>query len=56
MEIIFTKKNKNKVLAALEGTGKFQKLTTEEWHQFVQNYNYGLAPLLWLAEQPTCDR
>lgn len=58
MEIIFTKKNKNRVHAALEGTGKFQKLTTEEWHQFVQNYNYddGLAPLLWLAEQPTCDR
>lgn len=58
MEIIFTKKNKNNVCDAIEGKKSYKKLTTEEWHQFVQNYNYddGNEPFEWLVKQKTCDK
>lgn len=58
MSIIFTKKNKNNVHDAIERKKSYKKLTTEEWHQFVQNYNYddGNEPLNWLIKQKVCDR
>ncbi|WP_404477401.1 DUF4274 domain-containing protein [Sphingobacterium sp. ML3W] len=59
MEIIlFTKKNKNNVNDAIEGEKSYKKLTSEEWHQFVQNYNYdsGNEPFEWLIKQKICDK
>jgi len=58
MEIIFTKKNKNNVCDAIEGKKSFKKLTAEEWHQFVQNYNFddGNEPFEWLIKQKICDK
>ncbi len=58
MEIIFTKKNKNNVLNAIEGKKSYKKLTAEEWHQFVQNYNFDLdeSPFEWLIKEKICDK
>lgn len=58
MEITFTKKNKNNVNDAIEGTKSYKKLTSEEWHQFVLNYNYdnGNEPFEWLIKQKICDK
>jgi hypothetical protein len=59
MEIEFTKKNKHNVAAALAGEKPYRKLSSAEWHQFVQNYNYdnGLEPFFWLIEQAdVCDK
>jgi hypothetical protein len=58
MTINFTKRNKNNVNDAIEGKKSFKKLTTEEWHQFVQNYNYddGNEPFEWLIKQKICDK
>jgi len=58
MEIVFSKKNKNNVCDAIEGKKSFKKLSAEEWHQFVQNYNYddGNEPFEWLIKQKTCDK
>lgn len=58
MEITFTKKNKNNVNDAIEGKKSYKKLTSEEWHQFVQNYNYddGNEPFEWLIRQKICDK
>lgn len=58
MTIAFTKKNKNNVNDALEGRKSFKKLTTQEWHQFIQNYNYddGNEPFSWLIQQKICDK
>lgn len=57
-EIKFTKRNKNKVSDALDGKVSFRKLTAEEWHQYVQNYNYddGNTPFKWLIRQKICDK
>lgn len=58
MEITFTKKNKNNVNDAIEGKKSYKKLTSEEWHQFVLNYNYdnGNEPFEWLVKQKICDK
>lgn len=58
MEITFTKRNKNNVCDAIEGKKSYKKLTAEEWHQFVQNYNYddGNEPFEWLVKQKLCDK
>jgi len=58
MEIVFTKRNKNNVCDAIEGKKSYKKLSTEEWHQFVQNYNYddGNEPFEWLIKQKFCDK
>lgn len=58
MSIKFTKANKNNVYKAFEGEKSFKKLTTEEWHQFVLNYNFdaGLEPFEWLIKQKVCDK
>lgn len=57
MTISFSKKNKNNVNNALEGKKSYKKLTPEEWHQFVQNYNYddGVEPFEWLIKQQNFD-
>lgn len=58
MSITFTKTNKNNVDKAIKGEKSYKKLTSEEWHQFVQNYNFdsGLEPFEWLINQKVCDR
>lgn len=58
MGIPFTKANKNNVDKAIKGEKSFKKLTSEEWHQFVQNYNFdaGLEPFEWLIAQKVCDK
>ncbi|KIO77832.1 hypothetical protein TH53_06735 [Pedobacter lusitanus] len=58
MTITFTRRNKNKVSDAIDGKVSYKKLTAEEWHQFVQNYNYddGNAPFEWLIRQKICDK
>ena len=58
MTIAFTKQNKNRVYKALQRDLSFKKLTTEELHQFVQNYNFddGLEPFEWIVKQKHCDK
>jgi hypothetical protein len=58
MTITFSKKNKNNVNNAIEGKKSFKNLTSEEWHQFVQNYNFddGKEPFEWLIKQKNCDK
>lgn len=58
MNVTFTKANKNNVYKAIQGEKSFKKLTTEEWHQFVLNYNFdaGLEPFEWLIKQKVCDK
>lgn len=58
MAITFTKRNKNNVNDAIEGKKSYKKLTAEEWHQFVLNYNYddGNEPFEWLIQQKICDK
>ncbi|CAA9195569.1 DUF4274 domain-containing protein [Flavobacterium collinsii] len=58
MEESFSKKNKNRVLKAVNGELSYQKLTAAEWHQFVQNWNYddGIVPFEWIVKQKTLDK
>lgn len=58
MEESFSKKNKNRVLKAVNGEMSYQKLTVAEWHQFVQNWNYddGIEPFEWMIKQKTLDK
>ncbi|MFH6989345.1 DUF4274 domain-containing protein [Flavobacterium collinsii] len=58
MEELFSKKNKNRVLKAVNGEMSYQKLTAAEWHQFVQNWNYddGIEPFEWIVKQKTLDK
>ncbi len=58
MEITFNKRNKNNVNAALQGNKSIKKLTKEELHQFVLNYNFddSYEPLIWLVNQKICDK
>lgn len=58
MEEVFNKKNKNRVLKAVNGEMSYQKLTAAEWHQFVQNWNYddGIEPFEWIIKQKTLDK
>ena len=56
--IDFSKRNKNNVLDALDGKKSYKKLTSAEWHQYVQNYNYddGIEPFMWLIKQSSFDK
>lgn len=58
MAVTFTKKNKNNVYNAIEKKKSYKKLTTEEWHQFVQNYNYDddNEAFEWLIKEKICDK
>lgn len=58
MEELFNKKNKNRVLKAVNGEMSYQKLTTAELHQFVQHWNYddGLEPFNWIIKQKHLDK
>jgi hypothetical protein len=58
MSIPFTKQNKRKTLKAIAGGISYKCLSSSEWHQFVQNYNYdgGIKPFEWLVKQKTCDK
>lgn len=58
MEEIFSKKNKNRVLKAVNGEMSYQKLSAVELHQFVQNWNYddGIEPFKWIIKQKMLDK
>jgi hypothetical protein len=58
MMIDFAKANKNRVQKVLDKEWSFKKLNAEEWHQFVQNFNYddSLEPFFWLVKQKICDK
>lgn len=58
MEELFNKKNKNRVLKAVNGEMSYQKLTAAELHQFVQHWNYddGLEPFEWIIKQKHLDK
>ncbi|PAM95670.1 hypothetical protein B4N84_06110 [Flavobacterium sp. IR1] len=58
MEEIFTKKNKNRVLKAVNHEMSYQKLTAAELHQFVQHWNYddGIEPFKWIIKQKYLDK
>lgn len=58
MKIHFDKKNRKKVLKAINGQYDFKKLNTIELHQFILNYNYddGLHPFEWIVEQNIVDK
>lgn len=58
MEELFNKKNKNRVLKAVNGEMSYQKLNAAELHQFVQHWNYddGIEPFLWMIKQKHLDK
>lgn len=58
MEELFNKKSKNRVLKAVNNEMSYQKLTTPELHQFVQNWNYddGIEPFEWIIKQKYLDK
>lgn len=58
MEELFNKKNKNRVLKAVNGEMSYQKLTTAKLHQFVQHWNYddGIEPFEWIIKQKYLDK
>lgn len=58
MEELFNKKNKNRVLKAVNGEMSYQKLTVAELHQFVQHWNYddGIEPFQWIIKQKHLDK
>jgi hypothetical protein len=58
MEHLFNKKNKNRVLKAVNNEISYQKLTAAELHQFVQNWNYddGIEPFEWIIKQQYLDK
>lgn len=55
---LFNKKNKNRVLKAVNNEMSYQKLTAPELHQFVQHWNYddGLEPFKWIIKQTYLDK
>ncbi len=54
----FNKKNKNRVLDAVNGEMSYQKLTAPELHQFVMHWNYddGIEPFKWIIKQKYLDK
>jgi hypothetical protein len=58
MEHLFDKKNKNRVLKAVNSEMSYQKLTAPELHQFVQHWNYddGIEPFKWIIKQKYLDK
>ncbi|TDQ11407.1 DUF4274 domain-containing protein [Pedobacter metabolipauper] len=58
MTVTFNKHNKINVQKALEGSESYKNLNAEEWHQFVQHYNYddGIGPMQWMIEQKIIDK
>lgn len=54
----FNKKNKNRVLKAVNSEMSYKKLTAPELHQFVQHWNYddGIEPFNWIVKQKICDK
>ncbi|KQB40319.1 DUF4274 domain-containing protein [Flavobacterium aquidurense] len=58
MEHLFNKKNKNRVLKAVNREISYQKLTAAELHQFVQHWYYddGLDPFEWIIKQKHLDK
>lgn len=58
MEQSFNKKNKNRVLKAVNNKMSYQKLTAAELHQFVQHWNYddGIEPFKWIVKQVYLDK
>lgn len=58
MEHLFNKKNKNRVLKAVNSELSYQKLTAAELHQFVQHWNYddGIEPFKWIIKQKYLDK
>jgi hypothetical protein len=58
MQESFNKKNKNRVLKAVNYEMSYQKLTASELHQFVQHWNYddGIEPFEWVIKQKYLDK
>lgn len=58
MQESFNKKNKNRVLKAVNNEMSYQKLTALELHQFVQHWNYddGIEPFEWIIKQKYLDK
>ncbi|WP_316634423.1 DUF4274 domain-containing protein [uncultured Flavobacterium sp.] len=58
MKELFNKKNKNRVLKAVNGEMSYRKLTAAELHQFVQHWNYddGIEPFKWIIKQKYLDK
>ncbi|MEO8253972.1 MAG: DUF4274 domain-containing protein [Flavobacterium sp.] len=58
MEHLFDKKNKNRVLKAVNSEMSYQKLAAPELHQFVQHWNYddGIEPFKWIIQQKYLDK
>lgn len=58
MDQLFNKKNKNRVLKAVNDEMSYQKLTAAELHQFVQHWNYddGIEPFNWIIKQNFLDK